>query len=215
MMGIEIPDERCERVHKRATRGREIEIAAPADAALSKQPTQMAGKRVSWIKSQDDNMKKAYVAVALTLLFAGCASIRIGDQGYQSLVIKTDPQKPNVSISDDSLVIDQEPIVLKSVNAALRASDSGVKRTTITWALPLFSDYMFPEKAVEIGRYTEPDGKTAGPLPQNVICARAGKDYTCSYDTPNGQDIKYKYSIMVTPKGTARAVNGLDPTIWN
>jgi hypothetical protein len=159
-------------------------------------------------------MKKSYVAIALTLLFAGCASIRVGDQGYQSLVIKTDPQKPNVSITDDSLVIDQEPIVLKSVNAALRVLDSGVKRTTITWALPLFSDYIFPDKAVIIDRYTEPSGP-AGPLPQNVTCTRADKVYTCSYDTPNGPDIKYKYSIMVTPKGAARAVQGLDPTIWN
>src|SRR6202022_5116095 len=66
MMGIEIPDERCERVQKRVTRGREIEIAAPADAALSKQPTQRAGKRVGWIKMAGRQHEE--------ILCSGCAN---------------------------------------------------------------------------------------------------------------------------------------------
>jgi hypothetical protein len=165
-------------------------------------------------------MKKTYVVVALALVLGGCASIRIGDQGHQRLVVKPDPGKPNILISGKSIVVDQEPLVLTRANAgaAITARD-GNDITTISWALPLFSDYVFPVGAIVIGAYTEPSNGQTGKPPAGLTCVPGEKVYSCSYNTPTPQNppVKYKYSIKVKPKAGSGVdeVEGLDPTIWN
>jgi len=160
-------------------------------------------------------MNKSYLAVALAVLLPACAAIRVGDKGYIPLVIKANPQAPNVTISDDSIVVDQEPIVLKSVNAAILASN-GEKLTTISWALPLISNDVFESDAIDILPYDDPtkppQGKTCGPPLQG------GKVFACSYITP-AIGTKYKYTIQVTRQtpnsAEKRQFERLDPTIWN
>lgn len=161
-------------------------------------------------------MNKSYLAIGLALLLSACAAVRVGDQGYIGLVISANPQAPNVSVSGDSIVIDQEPIVLKSVNAAIRASHAD-QVTTITWALPWGSDYLFEPGAISIGLYDDPTHP-----PQGLACAPApapgGKVFACSYVTP-ASGTKYKYTIQVTRQSRNSAdkikLERLDPTIWN
>jgi hypothetical protein len=161
-------------------------------------------------------MKKTYVVVALALVLGGCASIRIGDQGHQRLVVKPDPGKPNILISSDrNLVIDQEPLVLTPANAgdAIITFD-GKKTTRISWALPLFSNYFFPKDGgIAFSEYNQ-DGSYGRPI--DATCDKdEAKTRTCFYDTPMQPNTKYKYSVTVIEKNSTKPPLTLDPSVWN
>lgn len=164
-------------------------------------------------------MKKSHIAVILVFMSTGCASVRVGDLGHQRVVLPADPRAPNISIvteSDNkaSIVIDQEPIVLPRPSAAAIAGAS-TSTTTISWALPVFSNYVFDQdKGIVIAPYVE--NNVTGPSPQNLKCSSPPnmKVYTCTYDTPAG-GTKYKYSVMVWDSTKQRSIDRLDPTVWN
>src|ERR1700682_2761037 len=117
---------------------------APADGVLE-QPTHAAGcLGGNHIQGARYQMKKSHIAVILVFMSTGCASVRVGDLGHQRVVLPADPRAPNISIvteSDNkvSIVIDQEPIVLPRPSAAAIAGAS-TSTTTISWALPVFSN---------------------------------------------------------------------------
>jgi hypothetical protein len=156
-----------------------------------------------------------FTAVVSTLLLTACASVRVGDQGYQSLVFNLDPRSPNISIRGDGPVIDQEPIILTGL-------DFPGDKITITWALPWTSDYEFnKDDGIKIDAYTDPV-KGTGPVPKNLDCGRVTERlFQCSYDKKAATGNKYKYSVHVqvktTEKGTTttRSLEKLDPSIWN
>lgn len=164
-------------------------------------------------------MKKSHIAVILVFMSTGCASVRVGDLGHQRVVLPVNPTAPNISIATDSnnkdsILIDQEPIVLsKASSVAVEGSNPLIKVTTIQWALPVLSQYEFDaSQGIVIIPYE------AGPAPVPVrggpLCTPGKKVYTCSYVTPDS-GTKYKYSVLVRDSKTQTPLDRLDPTVWN
>jgi hypothetical protein len=145
--------------------------------------------------------RSAFVVIGIVLVLAGCASPRVGTEGYDAaLVRKPDPMLPNLFVVDDRfIVIDQEPI-----HARVRDG-----KVSIAWALPFPSDFSFPDdRAIVLF------GSESNPLPKDLSCGivgRAARVFTCTY-TPSGR-ARWKYSVRVK-KGSTE-LERLDPWVFN
>jgi hypothetical protein len=159
------------------------------------------------------------IAVALlSLVLAGCASVRVGppgpikvgdqtitlsgQEGFDPNVVRRpDPHNPNVFLTDTyGIVIDQEPIRPTMVVGG---------RVYIGWALDSQQDYTFPDNTAI--QFRPGDGN---PLPSNFSCTVSTpkkKVIVCGYDKP-GQPQQWKYLIRAADKlGTE--ISRLDPWV--
>jgi hypothetical protein len=122
---------------------------------------------------------------------------RIGMDGYNPLLVKlANPHYPNVSVVDDQVIIDQEPIVIPR----------GENMVSIEWALDTMSAYSFPDGAIEI------TPMASFPPPSNLHCGPIahGKRFVCRYQRSG--PAKYAYTIRVSD-GSRTLMS--DPSIMN
>ncbi len=114
--------------------------------------------------------KNLFIAAALVLGLAGCASLINDGKG-------PDPANPKVTVASGRyIVVDQEPIVVPK----------GAKDFRITWELPLASGLTFPDDGIVIANGGD-----------EFKCNReAGRTrFTCI--DRNSRSNRYKYTIKV------------------
>jgi hypothetical protein len=158
------------------------------------------------------------IAAALSLLLAGCVSVKVGPEegikigdttitmsgleGFNAAAVRTpDPNYVLVFVNASAgIVVDQEPV------RPLRPSGGTV---SITWALDAESAYAFPDdRAIS---FTAGEGN---PLPGRFACAvrqPKRKSITCAYDKP-GRPQQWKYAIRVIDRAGTELAR-LDPWV--
>ena len=146
------------------------------------------------------------IAVALSLVLAGCTGVRVGPEervkiadetitiagleGFNAAAVRApDPNYVLVFVNASSaIVVDQEPV------RPLRPSGGTV---SITWALDSDSGYSFPDDRAIVFATGVGDA-----LPQHLGCAvrqPRRKSITCAYDKP-GRPQQWKYAIRVVDR---------------
>ena len=158
------------------------------------------------------------IAVALSLVLAGCASVRVGSEesikvgdqtitlsgleGFNATAVRApDPNYVLVFVNASSgIVVDQEPV------RPLRPSGGTV---SITWALDSGGAYSFPDdRAIAFA------AGEGNPLPGRFGCTvrqPGKKSITCAYDKP-GRPQQWKYSIRVVDRSGVELTR-LDPWV--
>ena len=131
-------------------------------------------------------MKKiGFCIAACAALSAGCADLPM------NLAKGPNPANPRVTIvSGNNIVVNQEPIVVPK----------GAQNFSITWELPRFSSYTFPEDGIVIANGAEA-------FKCNLEAGRTR--FTCT--ARNFITKRYKYTVKV--KDGERALPPLDPSI--
>ena len=141
---------------------------------------------------------KVIIALAAASMLAACVT---RDPSVPALrtggAPPFDAKRPMIYVvSGPYLVVDQEPIVfLKNTG-----------RPSIKWKL---DDRQYKLERIDF----QPDSKGNNPASQCAANASDDSESTCENDTSVVGT--FKYTIRVTPKGTAPPVPPLDPTIVN
>jgi len=158
-------------------------------------------------------MRISILAVALTLVLAGCASVRVvgsqqtirvgqsevtvsGLDGYNALAVQApDPNAPFIFVIGNNIIVSEDPLYPAKTNG----------RVVIVWRLDASdsSPYSFPDdRAIQLSA-----GEN-NPLPGDLSCGAVGqkkKSFICTYTAPESPK-KWKYSVKV------KNASGTDPT---
>jgi hypothetical protein len=138
-------------------------------------------------------------AFALSLMLAGCASVKVGTErpikvgertvtlsgldGFNSAAVQApDPNYVLVYVDSDGITINQEPVRPKTHSGYV----------TITWALD-GSGYTFPDDGITFP--SSSSNPPPNPLPDCTVVAPQKLAIVCSYR--NAGPKKFKYNIRV------------------
>ena len=129
--------------------------------------------------------KSLLLAAALAVLLSSCA--------YWFPAQPGDPSPVRLRVTDGHIVVNQEPIYVKTKNA------------TLVWRVPFGSSLTFPENGITV----------TGDAPKGEFSckpAEGGRVFVCI--DANTKPGRYKYTIRLND-GAGKPIEALDPYIVN